>query len=534
MPTITIDKKDLLKQIGKKISDEKLKDRISMLGTDLEEITKKEITVEIFPNRPDMLSSEGFARALSSFIGIKKGLREYKVNTSTYVAKIDKKVSKIRPCTACAVVKNINLSDAAVKSLMQVQEKLHATHGRNRKKVSIGVCDLDKIKFPLIYTTKKSDFKFIPLEMKKEMSLKEILLKHIKGIDYAHLLKDFDEYPIWLDANNKVISMPPIVNSEENKVTEKSKNLFIDVTGLDQIAVEQALNIVVTGLADRGGKIYAVKLDGSVYPNLKPKKIKVNLKYLNKRLGLNLSEKEVGSLLSLMGLKYENSYVLYPCYRTDILHEIDIAEDVAVAYGYENFEAEIPNLSTIAEENEFEKFKNKISELLIGFGLVETNTYNLTNKNEQTKDMNIDLDLVKISNALNEDYNVLRRWMIPSLLSVLKKNKHYGYPQKIFEIGTVFTPKEISRLGVLLIHKDVTYTEARQILESVLDSLGVKYNIKETEHDSFITGRVSRVYVKNKAVAYIGEIHPKVLNNFELEMPIACFELNLSELYSIL
>ena len=97
MPTITLDKKDLMKLLGRTIPDEKLKDRISMLGTDLEKVTSNEIEVEIFPNRPDMLSAEGFARALSSFIGIKKGLREYKVNKSIYKSKKDKKVSSVRP-----------------------------------------------------------------------------------------------------------------------------------------------------------------------------------------------------------------------------------------------------------------------------------------------------------------------------------------------------------------------------------------------------------------------------------------------------
>ena len=532
MPTITIDKKDLLDLVGKKLTDDKLKNKISMLGTDLEEVTDKEVNVEIFPNRPDMLSTEGFARALSSFVDVKKGLRNYKINNSNYVVNMDKKVKEVRPYAVCAVVKNVNLNDVAIESLMQVQEKLHTTHGRNREKASIGVYDLNKINFPLTYTTKPKDFEFTALETSKEQSLSWILEKHQKGMEFKHLLEKFDEYPIWLDSKGQVLSMPPVINSEETRVTDKTKNLFIDVTGNDEQAVEQALNIIITGLADRGGKIYSVKVGNKDYPNLEPKKIKISPTYINKRLGLNLTEREIYSLLLKMGIEYKKPYAYVPSYRTDILHEIDVAEDVSIAYGYENFEPEIPNVATIAEEDGFEKFKNKIANLLTGYGLFEVNTYNITNKEDQTKKMRVDMNVVRITNALNEDFDVLRTWIIPSLLDVLKNNKHNEYPHRIFEIGSVFTPKEKSRLGVLLTHKDTNYTEARQILDSLFSLLDVEYEVKEIEHDSFITGRVARVYVNGKGVAYLGEMHPEVLENFELEMPVVGFELNLSDLYA--
>ena len=282
MPTIKLNKKDLLNLIGKKLSDKELKDRISMLGTDLEEVNDNKITVEVFPNRPDMLSSEGFARALSSFIGLKKGLKEYKVKKSNYIVKLDKKVKLVRPYAACAVIKNVTLSEEAIESLMQVQEKLHTTHGRNREKASIGVYNLDKIEFPLTYTTKSKDFEFTPLETSKDKNLSWILENHQKGREFKHLLKNFEEYPIWLDSKNRALSMPPIINAEDTKVTKKTKNLFIDVTGKDEQAVEKALNIIVTSLVDRGGEIYSVKVGNKTYPKLEPNKIRINYSYLNR------------------------------------------------------------------------------------------------------------------------------------------------------------------------------------------------------------------------------------------------------------
>ncbi|MBS3171970.1 phenylalanine--tRNA ligase subunit beta [Candidatus Woesearchaeota archaeon] len=534
MPTITIDKEDLLKCVGKKLTDETLKDRIPMIGTSLEYIDDDELVVEVFPDRPDMLAGAGFARALSAFIGINPGLRKYEVRKSDFKAKVDPKVKNVRPFVVAAVAKKVLLNEVTIQYLMQVQEKIHTTFGRNRKKLSIGVYDFDKIKFPLLYTTKPKDFKFVPLEYNKEMKLSEILSEHPKGVDYAHLLKGMKEYPIWLDANNQVLSMPPIINSENTKVSLNTKSLFIDVTGLDLNACEQALNILISSMADRGFEIYSVDVDGKSYPRLEPRKMKVNLDYVNKILGLKLKENELKPLLEKMGYGYVNSEVIVPCYRVDILSEIDIIEDIAVAYGYENFKPEISNFSSIAHEDEFESFKNKLANMMVGFGLLETNTYNLAKKNDQTKNMRLNLSLVEIENALNEEYNVLRSWMLPSLLDVFKNNKHHENPQKIFEIGTVFNSEEKSKLGMLITHSSVTYTEARQILDSLIASLGLEVSIKSSEHESFIPGRVGRIIVKGKDVGVIGEIHPEVLSNFELETPVVGFELDINELFKLI
>jgi phenylalanyl-tRNA synthetase beta chain len=277
-------------------------------------------------------------------------------------------------------------------------------------------------------------------------------------------------------------------------------------------------------------------------PDLKPEIMKLDINYVNKILGLNLKENDVKKYLERMGYSYANKKVLIPAYRADILHQIDLVEDIAIAYGFENFKEEIPNISTIAQENDFEKFKNKIANFLIGFNLFEVNTFNLTNKEDQTTNCNLNIDVIEIENPKTSEYNTLRYWIIPSLLHVLRNNKHNEYPQKIFEIGDTFKKnpqretnvEENSRLAVLLCHKKSDYTEIKQILDSLLTSLQLKCTIEETEHSSFIPGRVARISVNNKKIAYIGEIHPSVLLNFTIEMPVSAFELNLTELYKII
>jgi|TARA_Y100000310_G_scaffold345671_1_gene468082 phenylalanyl-tRNA synthetase beta chain len=547
MPTLNINKQVFEKLVGKKLPIGKLKDRISYLGTDLESINENEIIVEIFPNRPDMLSVHGFSRAFSSFIGAKTGLRHYKVEPSKEKVIIDKSVAAVRPYTACAIVKNLHFNDEKIKEIIDVQEKLHITYGRNRKKVAIGIYPFEKIKPPIRFIAKNpEEIKFRPLEFPREINGRQILSQHPAGRDYGHLLEDSGKFPIFIDANNEILSMPPIINSHKTgKISEKTKDIFIECSGFDFRVLQKCINMIVTALSEMGGKIYSIELlygnKKIISPDLKPEEMNVDTNYINKLLGLKLKENEIKKLFFKMGYGYKNKKVLVPAYRADIIHQIDLAEDIAIAYGYEIFQASISDAATIAEENKFEIFKNKISVLLAGLCLIEASTYNLTNHDFQCKKMNIQIALIELANSISSDYNVLRSWIIPSLMEILSSNKHYEYPQKIFTIGTIFKEnnkfdtniEENERLAVTIASEKTDYTEIRQVLDYLFRSLGLKYEITEAEHNSFIKGRIGRVLVNGKKIAYIGEISPQVLQNWGLEVPVTAFELNLTELYGI-
>ncbi|MBW3011122.1 phenylalanine--tRNA ligase subunit beta [Candidatus Woesearchaeota archaeon] len=552
MPTVTLNKNVFEKLVGKKLALDKLKDRISMLGTDLEKIKGNEIIVEVFPNRPDMLSEQGFARAFSSFIGVKTGLRKYNVKKGNYEVIIDKSAKSIRPYTVCAVVKNLKFDDEKIREIIQIQEKLHVTLCRKRKKGAIGIYPMEAIKFPIRYMAKTpKDIKFQPLEFNREITGLQILSQHPAGREYAYLLEGLSKFPIFIDANNEILSMPPIINSHKTgKVSEKTKEVFIECSGFDLEMLKICLNIIVTAMADMGGEIYATNVKYPqgydcktiATPTLEPKKWDIDLKFVNKLLGLDMKESDMKKLLEKMGFGYEKGKVLVPAYRADIMHQVDFAEDIAIAYGYENFEPMIPNVSTIGEEDRFEKFKRYVSEIIAGLGLLECENYNLTNADNLNKKMNMKLPFVELQNAVNIDFNVLRSWVLPSLMQILKENKHYEYPQNIFGTGTVFKEnkkmetnvEEFSRIAAVLCSLDVDYTKIRQVFDYLMKCLDLEATFDDKDHPSFIPGRCARVSVGGKDVAYIGEIHPEVLQNWDLQIPVAAFELNLTELFNIL
>jgi len=546
MPTITINRNVFEGLVGKKLPIEKLKDRISYLGTALEAVEGDEIIVEIFPNRPDMLSEQGFARAFSSFIGEKPGLRRYDVKPSGEKVIIDKSVSDIRPYTACAIVKGLRFDDEKIREVIQIQEKLHVTYGRNRKKAAIGVYPYEKIKPPIRFIGEDpSKIRFQPLEFPREITGLQILSQHPTGREYAYLLEGRSRFPFFIDANNQVLSMPPIINSHNvGKITEQTTDVFVECSGFDYNTLRRCLNIIVTALADMGGQIYSMEIEKEgkkiISPDLRPEVMDVDIDYINKILGLSLKEPDIKRYLERMGYGYDKRKAYIPAYRADILHQIDLGEDIAIAYGYENFKEEIPEVATIAESDHIQLFIRRLADLLSGLGYLETNSYSLISKLELGR-MNVDYPAIELSNA-NEDYNCLRNWITPSLLKILSENRHHDYPQRIFETGTCFAKdetketntKEFYRLALLTTHKDADFTEAKQALDYIMSALDLKYEIEEAEHNSFIIGRVGRVVIDGKKIAYIGEIHPQVLQNWNLEMPVSGFEINITELLDII
>ncbi|NOZ80313.1 MAG: phenylalanine--tRNA ligase subunit beta [DPANN group archaeon] len=543
MPTVTLNRKEFEKLVGKALPTEELKDRLAYLGTDLDEVTDKDITVEIFPNRPDMLSEQGLARAFSSFIGV-KGLVQYPVKAATERLIIEEPVKNVRPYTACAIVKGISFTDERIREVIQIQEKMHVSYGRNRKKMAIGIYPLEKIKMPIRYTAlPPKEIRFRPLEASREMDGLQILSQHPAGREYGHLLEGKELFPVFIDANDEILSMPPLINSEKTgRINEQTKDVFVECSGFDFTVLHRGLNMIVTALADMGGEIHQMTLaypEGKKKtPDLKPWEMDLSLAYVNRRLGLELSEKDLKEHLGRMGHGYQKGRVQVPAYRADIIHQVDLVEDIAIAYGYENFVAEMPKTPTLGEENAREKQKDRIAEILVGLGLLETSTYHITNKEDQLRKMEAKGELIELSNALTIEHSSLRRELLPMLLAVLSRNRHNEYPQRIFEMGSVFLEdkdgvtetgiREEEHLAVALCDAKADYTSIRQVLDYLMMLTDREVMVKPCEHPSFIPGRAGRIFIDTVEAGFIGEqLSPAVLANWELDMPVVGFEIKI-------
>ena len=543
MAIIKINGKRFEKEIGK--LDEKMKRKIAMFGTPIDEITENEIHLEIFPDRPDLLSYQGYKRSFIAFLGKKTGLKKYDVKEpeKNYEVKIEPSVKNVRPFTACAIIKNLKLDDEKIREIMEVQEKLHLTLGRKRKKVAIGIYPLEKIKLPVTFRALEPEkIRFIPLESEKEMTGIEILQRHPAGKEYAHLLSGKSKFPVFVDADGNVMSMPPIINSRlTGKITEKTRDAFVECSGFDFPMLKKCLNVLATCLADVGGSIFGVNLTGKTKettPDLSPEKKSISLKNANDLLGLDLNEKQLGSLIKKMGCNYSKGKVEIPAWRTDVLHEVDLIEDVAIAYGYENFVPEIPEISTVGGESRKEILKRKFSEIFSGLNFLEVSNYHLTTKNDQFTTTGMDKkpgkDLIEVEESKTE-YSVLRKDLSHYLLKNFSENVDAPYPQKIFEIGKVFSVKEEihENESLAFATSPGNFTEARQALEYFFRMIGLKILFKEPDKfpPCFVDGRVASVISGKKEIGFVGEIHPKILNEWKIKTPVALCEISLEEIF---
>ncbi len=548
MPVITLNRDRFCFFIKQSLSVEEMAKWLPWLGVYIEETGPDYVKIEFNPNRVDFCSYAGVARALCGLMGWETGLPKYSVQEGKIVLNVNSSVSEVRPYMLGAVVRGLRLDDESVRELMEMQEDLHWGIGRDRKKASIGVHNLDSVQPPFTYTTADPDgVRFVPLEKAEEMSPREILDSHEKGTAYRHLLEQASRYPLLIDSQKSVLSMPPIINGELTRVDSQTRNLFIDVTGTDNNAVIRSLNVLVTALADMGGSIESIHVRNPdhtvVSPDLTPQKMKLRVEYANKLLGLRLSEAKAIKSLRKGRLDAERVgksvlEVSIPAYRIDILHEVDLVEELAIGYGYYKLKPTKPATVTTGKQHKASEMAKNVRQIMIGLGFTEAMNFILTNVTTQYEKMRKVGKAMTIANPVSTEYSILRENLLPSLMTNLKDNRHESYPQRVFEVSDVIRIRRKAetrserrlRVACVSSHPTANFTEIRSYLEALLANLGLTgWKVKAARHPSFLQGRMAAIYVKRKKIGVVGEIHPEVLNNFELENPTGAFEIDLEE-----
>jgi len=550
MPTITLERDRFSSYVGRNVTVKEMAKWLPWLGTDTEEVGSDYVKIEYNPNRVDFCSYGGVARAFQGLMGWETGIPKFKVKQGNIVLKVNKSVAAVRPYVVSAVVRDLNVDYEAIRELMEMQEALHWMVGRDRKKASIGVHNLDAVEPPFSYVTcAPNEIKFVPLDKTEEMTPQEVLEKHEKGMAYKSEVDWASRYPLIVDRKGQVLSFPPIINGELTRVVEDTRNLFIDVTGTELNAISRSLNVLVTALADMGGTIESVPVEYPdqvlVTPDLNPQKMKLHVDYSNERLGLNFSEAQTIEALQKSRLdakKVEKGVldVTIPAYRTDILHEIDLVEEVAIGYGYYNLTPTIPATVTTGKQHRVSEVAADVRQIMVGLGFVEALNFVLTKEVDHYQKMRRKPEgLVTLANPVSTEYSIIRNDLLPSLMKNLADSKHHVFPQRMFEVSDVikldddsetYTERRIHAAAVSS-HPTANFTEIKSILESLLMNLGFKnWTIKETNHPSFLQGRAATASLGNMELGVVGEIHPEVLNNFELENPTGAFEIDLQKI----
>lgn len=594
MPVVGISTARLRKLLGREIESERLAEAIDRIGCDLEEVAEvvlhecgacggivdrlpredapKEcpicgsrsekalpevgrdemVRLDLLPARPDLFDSAGLARALLGYLDIEKGRPEYPVHEGEVVVRVEEPVLAVRPEIACAEVVMPPIDRETLVEIMQLQENLHWAVGRDRKKASIGVYDLSKHGTEIRWTALPTDHEFVPLGMPgKRMTLAGILAEHPKGKRYAHLLEGYDRYPVLVDAVGQVLSMPPIINSEETKLTEGATRLFVDVTGPDPRSVREALVLLVTSLAELGGEVKGVRIespDGAVAttPDLSPAKATLSRARAERLIGVELPPATFLDHLARMrlgttGQETDEPTVLVPCYRTDVKHEVDLIEDVAIAHGYHELPSPLVPTMTVGHEHPASRLSRQVREALTGLGFFEVLNFMLTNREEHFSRMRLpgDMGEVQLANPISVNQEIVRVHLLSGLLGTYALNKTREMPQPLFEVGDVSQGTDDSssqrlHLGIGVAGPRADYAEIRATVDALLHELAIDGAVAAApDHELapvFLEGRVASVTANGTVLGVMGEVHPEVIVAFGLDHPVVLAELDLSAL----
>jgi phenylalanyl-tRNA synthetase beta chain len=533
MTVVSFEYSDIIDLLGKRFSIDEIRAKTSMIGGADEGIEGEKLSFDISPNRPDMYSVEGLVRALRGVLDIEKGLPRFDVHESDIRFIVDKSVEAVRPHAVGGLVRGIEMTDVLVKSLMDLQEKLHMTIGRRRKKVAIGIHDVDKVTPPFKFRAVKLDsVRFTPLGLADELTLLEILERHEKGREFGHILGGKALYPIIEDAKGAVLSFPPIINGTATALTEDTRNLFIDVTGLEFGAVSSALNIISTSLSERGGRIESIVLElpgrQMRTPDLAAKVRNVSTASANRLLGLSITPQEAAGCLEKMrfGARVTGDSIeaQIPAYRVDMLHEVDLIEDIGVGHGYDRIPLRLPRESTVGAPARITLFSQTLREMMIGYGYQEIMSLSMVDPQTPFKG---GADGPRILNPVSSELSGLRSSLLPSLLRILTMNTHRDLPQRVFEVEDVLAGAMNERhLAGASIHAKASFTEVKSLVQSIMRDLGREFDLETSSDPNFIPGRCAAVMVSGRTAGLFGEIAPAVLEAHSLGHPVAAFELN--------
>lgn len=543
MPTITFSFKDFNTLLCKKITTEQLKELLEYAKAEIEHIKGDDISVKFNDtNQPYLWCAEGIAILLRGVIGKEKGIPKLKIKKSDQKILVDKSVNTVRPHIAAFIAQGPPLTEYLLNQIIQLQEKLCDNYGKKREKIAIGVYPAQQINFPVTYkAVKPESVKFVPLGGHEEQTLSQILLSHQKGKEYGKILEKATMYPILIDAQQEILSFPPIINSDKmGNLKPGDANIFFEATGTDERATNLAATIFAYTLSMRGYGIFSITITENSKrietPTTKTTTMKINSQQIQTILGLNLTDTETKKLLEKARYEYSKGVVTIPAFRQDIMHPVDIIEDIAIMYGYNKIE-ELPITQfTRGAVLTTSQFIDVCRKLVIGQGYQETFSAILSNKTTMQDNMRTKEQMIEIENFTSQTYSAVRTSVLPILLEILSKNKHVDYPQKIFEQGLVtqkqgnnIIDKEI--LAIASSHSTANFTEMRQTIDTFFRNFGINFTIQETNHPSFIQGRAVEIVINKEIVGVYGEIHPEVLSNFGIEMPVVGAEIEIEKLF---
>jgi phenylalanyl-tRNA synthetase beta chain len=625
MPTLAVAKKFLFDLIGKSYTKDEFDELCFEFGVELDDVTsEREIfarehanlaknlsaadqkafeakllalsdeelyKIDTPANRYDLLCAEGMAIALKVFKRMMPTpvIRAIPPKCSMHVGK---SVANVRDYVVCAVLRNVKFTQERYDSFIDFQEKLHSGLARKRTLASVGTHDLDKCTPPFRYDAKaKETIRFTPLNQGSRVldctgdGLEQFYKddKHISR--YVPLISGFPKFPVVSDSTGTTLSLPPIINSDFSRIDVATRNIFIECTALDHHKAHVLVNQMVSAFSLYCDEPFTVEQVDVVYeepitvlgktmkeertPNLSYQAFEVDVPTINSRVGVEVSADEVADLLTKM--QYETQVLnatrvlakAPPC-RADVLHQCDIVEDVAIAYGYDNLTLLPCPTASHGTQTPMNKLTHLLRLELASAGYTEMLTFSLCSRDEAfdwlgRKDQDV---AVHIGNPQTIEFQVVRPSLLPGTLKTLQHNKSSPLPLKLFEITDVVLLEPSDRIGsvnkrhLCAVHVEPdssAFQDIQGVVEYVFVKLGVPKSSKKQQLSDenrwyyiesqnpaddgaffapLASHRIVLCHRKGESVVetpigVLGVIHPNTLSKFDYPFPCSYCEIDL-------
>lgn len=574
MPKIELYRNALDHYVGDRLEHDSLEEQLTIAKAEIDEWEDAEGIVKIElndTNRPDLWSTAGLGRQLRVYRGGERPSYDFfsregaPKECGEAVINVDPALESVRPYVVGFMVRGRTVDEATLLDMIQTQEKLCWNYGQKRKAIAMGIYRSDLITFPVQYQAADPDAtRFVPLgEDQREQSLREIVRNHPKGLEFGHIVESFERMPYLCDSEGETLSFPPVINSARIGAVEVGDtNLFIEMTGTEYRLLMLACSIVACDFADAGFEVLPVRTEypydtpfgrSVVSPLYFQQPVTVETAFVSRWLGVEFSQEEAISALERMGCSAEKHgsdsiTVIPPEYRNDFLHPVDIAEDIMVGHGMQNFEPEALKDFTVGRLTKVEEFSREVKSILVGLGYQEFVFNYLGSRRDYrermlprplSEDSEVDTsDMVRVDNPMSENYEFVRPSILPSLLSVEAGSANAVYPHQTFEVGKVAVRDDRDAsgtrtddlLGMLASDADISFNSIRDQLHVLLYFLNIEYTLAESEDRRFLPGRRAQIVVAGRSVGVIGEIHPQILENWGVEMPCAGCEIHMGKL----
>lgn len=554
MPTATLSRSRVAALLPPEVAPESWVDLLFASKAELESIDGDDLVLSATPDRLDLLSEGGLALYLQGAVGAASGLPHGGARPPAEpVAPIavEPGVDPIRPAIAALVVRSPDdrgMDAGLLAEAVRFQELLHATVGRDRRAASLGIYPLERMTLPLRYAFEPvSAVRFVPLDGTQELSGERFFAEHPMAARYGAYGRAGGRCLTLRDARGTVLSLPPILNGRDaGEARVGDRALVLEATGTRERSVREALGLLLVPFVAQRWSVQPVPVEGpgplrsDGRSPIEPRTVVLPSALVQHVSGFPLPSGEVEHRLARarLGVRPHPGgwSVEVPPWRPDVTAPIDAVEDVVLSAAIRPEDGIVPPSRTRGRRLPAVERRRRLSGLLLGLGFAVPNTPVLLS--EATVARIGGEPPLRLTNPVSAEYAYIRDRLFASHLDVLARNTRHGYPQRFAEVGPVVVRAPESEAGAatryhaaaMIASESAGFAEAAALVDYLLRTLDIGSVREPAELPMTIPGRAARVRVAGEAVAELGELHPRLLSDLGVPVPVAWAEVDLSAL----